>query len=302
MGVMSRAWTYLQERFPLPAHAPLVFSFAGGVACASSALRGGDGPGWGPVVVASVVALGFFFQLRVADEWKDADADRRYQPERPVPRGLVTLRELVLAGLAVAAVQVALTVWLDARLLAVLAAVWAFGALMTVEFGARAWLRARPVATLLSHALIVPCIDFFAVSCDVFGNGAAYPEGVGWLIGVSLFGGMAVEIGRKVWSPGDERPGVATYSGLWGSARAVGVWSVVVAASLVCGVMVLRDVGGLAVVQVGLGVAALGVVGAAGAAMRGGTSGRGRVVETVAGVWTLALYLSIGPLALWLSR
>ena len=299
---MSRAWTYLQERFPLPAHGPLVFAFAGGVACASAALRGAPGPGWPAVLVAALVALGFFFQLRVADEWKDAEADRLHQPERPVPRGLVTLRELTAAALAVAAVQLGLAWWLRPALVLVLLAVWAFGALMTVEFGAREWLRTRPVAVLLSHALIVPLIDGFAVSADVLGNGAGYPGGVGWLIGASFYGGMAVEIGRKIWAPADERRGVASYSGLWGLGPALGVWSLVVGLSAACGVFVLRSIGGLAPVEVGLAVAAAAVAGAAALAMRGARAGRGRVVETLAGVWTLALYLSIGPLALWLAR
>ena len=308
---MRRAWTYLQERFPLPAHGPLVFAFAGGVACASAALRGAPGPGWPAVLVAALVALGFFFQLRVADEWKDAEADRRHQPERPVPRGLVTLRELTVAALAVAAVQLGLAWWLRPPLVLVLGVVWAFGALMTVEFGVRDWLRARPVAVLLSHALIVPLIDAFAVSADVLGNGGGYPEGVGWLIGVSFYGGMAVEIGRKVWSPADERRGVASYSGLWGLRPALAVWGLVVALSAACGIFVLRAVADssdgqatvdLASVELGLAVAAVVVVGAAALAMRGARAGRGRVVEALAGVWTLALYLSIGPLSLWLAR
>ena len=38
----------------------------------------------------SSVALIFFFQLRACDEVKDAEDDRRYRPERPIPRGLVS--------------------------------------------------------------------------------------------------------------------------------------------------------------------------------------------------------------------
>jgi len=197
------------------------------------------------------------------------------------------------------------------QLVVVLFAVWGFGALMTVEFGIREWLSTRPVAVLLSHALIVPFIDFFAVSADVLGNGADYPEGVGWLIGVSLYGGMAVEVGRKIWSPADERRGVVSYSDLWGVRPALVVWALVVALSAACGIFVLRAIArsavglaavGLEAVQIGLAIAALVVIAAAAVAMRGALPGRGRVVETLAGVWTLALYLSIGPLALWLSR
>ena len=294
---LLRFWTYLQERFPLPAHGPLVLAFAGGVACASAALRGAQGPGWGPVTVAFVVALGAFFQLRVADEWKDADEDRRFRPERPVPRGLITLRELTAGALAVAAVQIGACLWLDARLLLPLAAIWAFGALMTVEFGARDWLSRRPFATLATHAPIVPLIDFFSVSCDVLGNGAGYPPGTAWLVGVSLFGGTVVEVGRKVWASADERPGVPTYSGAWGRRRALLVWAGAVALSLACGLGVLAHVGARGL-MVGLGIGAALVVAAGVGALWGDGAGRGRVVEVAAGLWTLGLYGVLGPLAL----
>ncbi len=295
---VRRGWTYLQERFPLGAHGPLVFAFAGGVACASAALRGAEGPGWPVVLGAVVCGLGFFFQLRVADEWKDADTDRRYQSERPVPRGLVTLGELTVAALVVAAVQVAVAALLDDRLLLLLAAVWGFGALMTVEFGVRGWLRERPLATLLTHAPIVPFIDFFAVSCDVLGHDAMYPSGVGWLVGVSLFGGTVVEVGRKVRPSVDERTGVVTYSAAWGRTRAMAAWTLAVLLSLVCGIGVLRGIGGVDVLIVALGVGGAAAVAVAWVAMRDETPGRGRWVETAAGVWTLVLYTTIGPAAL----
>lgn len=293
---VRRGWTYLQERFPPFAHGPLVFAFAGGVACASAALRGDAGPGWPVVLVAATVALGFFFQLRVADEWKDAERDRLYQPERPVPRGLVTLRELAAAGLAVAAVQVALAAWLDVRLVLVLAAVWAYGALMTVEFGARAWLRERPAATLVSHGLIVPLIDLFAVSCDVLAHDAAVPAGVAPLVGVSLVGGIVVEVGRKIKAPAEERPGVETYSARWGPGRALGVWLGALGLSLACGLAVLAAVGGLGGLMALLAAAAASLAAVAVWAVRDGRPGRH--VEAAAGVWTLALYGTIGPLAL----
>lgn len=297
---MRRAWTYLQERFPLPAHGPVVAAFSGGIVCASAALRGAEGPGWGVVAVAFVVALGTFFQLRVADEWKDAERDRQYQPERPVPRGLVTLRELTLAALAVALLQLVVVVWLDVRLVAALAALWAWIGLMTIDFFVPAWLDARPLATLALHGLVVPAVDGFAVATDVVAHGAGVEGGVAWLVGVSFFGGNVIEIGRKLRASPDERPGVATYTAAWGRTRAIVAWMLAVVLSAACGTGVLASIGGVEALVPLLWLAAAVVLGVGATFLASDVPGRGRRMETVAGVWTLALYLTIGPLALLL--
>ena len=52
----------------------------------------------------------FFLQLRIADEFKDYEDDARYRPYRPVPRGLVSLRELAWVGVGAAAIQLALAI------------------------------------------------------------------------------------------------------------------------------------------------------------------------------------------------
>ncbi len=295
---MTRAWTYLQERFPLPAHGPLVAAFAGGVVCASAGLRGGV-PGWDVFAVAVIIALGAFFQLRVADEHKDAARDRRYQPERPVPRGLVTLGELRAAALAVGVVQLAAALWLDVRLVGAMLLLWAWMALMTAEFFVPRWLDARPLATLALHGLVVPAIDGVAVAADVLAHDAAVPMGVAWLVGVGYSGGNVIEIGRKVRAPADERLGVATYSGAWGRPRAMAAWAAAVMLSAACGTGVLVAQGSAASLVGAVWIAAAAVIGIA--ASGGDAPGAGRRVEAAAGVWTLALYLTVGPLALWIG-
>ena len=79
--------------------------------CLSALLRGAA-PSVLAIVVAVLVLFGFFFQLRVADEHKDNEDDTKYRPERPVPRGLVTLKELRVVAFVVAAAQIGLTVLL----------------------------------------------------------------------------------------------------------------------------------------------------------------------------------------------
>ena len=94
---LPRFGRYLAERFPLPAFVPLITMFTFSSAAYSRMARGAGGfiP-WPLLAVGALTSLGFFFTLRVLDEHKDADVDRRFRPELPVPRGLVSLRELRL--------------------------------------------------------------------------------------------------------------------------------------------------------------------------------------------------------------
>lgn len=210
----SRLWTYQAERFPLLKHGVLILVFSGGEAVFGALARGAS-PDWKAVTVAAVVCLLLFAQLRIADEHKDNDDDRRWRPERPVPRGLITLGELRLVGVAAAAIQIGATALLDLRLVPLLLAVWGWMALMSVEFFAPVWLKARPILYLVSHMAVMPLIALFAVACGARGDIFVNPA-VGAFLGLAFLNGVVLEIARKSWAPGDEREGVETYSRLWG--------------------------------------------------------------------------------------
>ena len=292
----NRWWVYQRERFPLAGHGPLILAFSASAVALSALLRGAW-PSGRAVLVAFVSALLFFFQLRVADEFKDADDDRRFRPYRPVPRGLVTLPELRRLGIAAALVQLGAAWWLDARLLIVLALVWAYMALLSQEFFVADWLKARPFTYLWSHMLIVPLIDLYATACDWVPASAA-PPGLGWFLAASFFNGVVVEIGRKLRSPDDEETGVETYTAAWGRPRAVGNWIVALALAAASAAMASRGV------QLGVTVAALGACALLVAVLSGArfiqapVAGSGKRFELFAGVWTLVMYLSVGILPL----
>jgi 4-hydroxybenzoate polyprenyltransferase len=297
--------TYLRERFPLGAHGPVVAAFAGGVMCAGAALRSGPAPAVLALLFVFLVVLGFFFQLRVADEWKDAETDRLHRPERPVPRGLVTLRELATLAGMVAVVQLVLTVALSPALLLPLALVWVFGAWMTVEFFLAALLRGRPLAVLLSHGMVVPVITLFILTAEAAVRGDHLAEGSGWVVAGSFFAGNVVEVGRKLLAPADERPGVETYSGAWGPALGATALGAAALLAATCGALAATHMPGL-----DLSIARLALVAAIVAtpllalavryAVRP-SPGASRAVAAASGVWTLAFYLLLGPVALWLS-
>lgn len=294
---MGRWWTYQRERFPLAGHGPLILAFSASAVALSARLRGGW-PSWPATIVAFVSALLFFFQLRIADEFKDADEDQQFRPYRPVPRGLVTLPELARLGIGAAVVQVVAAWWLESRLLLVLAVVWAYMALLAREFFVAEWLKARPFTYLWTHMLIVPLIDLYATACDWVPAGATPPAGLGWFLLASFFNGVVVEIGRKLRAPGDEEHGVETYTAAWGRPRAVGSW--LSALALAAASAALAGAG----VHVGGTVAALGALTLAVAAVAGyrfitrPVAGAGKTFEVLAGIWTLLMYFSVGILPL----
>lgn len=88
-----RWWVYQRERFPVFAHGALIAAFSASAVCYSALVRGADRVALGSLAVAFGTAFLFFLQLRIADEFKDFAEDARFRPYRPVPRGLVTLRE-----------------------------------------------------------------------------------------------------------------------------------------------------------------------------------------------------------------
>ena len=233
-GLGARLWAYQAERFPLVKHGVLIAALGASATCLSALLRGGA-PSVLAIVVAVLVLFGIFFQLRVADEHKDNEDDTKFRPERPVPRGLVTLAELRVVAIGVGATQVALTVALDWRLLGPLLLVWAWLAVMTKEFFAPAWLKKRPIIYMVSHMAIMPLIDLYATACDWLPAGVALHENFGLTLGafllLSLVNGSVIEIARKSWAPEMERDGVETYSRLWGAQRA----GIVVMALLLAG-------------------------------------------------------------------
>jgi len=254
--------------------------------------------------VAFVSCFLFFFELRVADEFKDAEDDARWRPYRPVPRGLVTLGELRVAALAAVLVQLTLALWLEPRLLLPLLATWAYMGLMTREFWVREWLRAHPVTVLWSHMLVVPLIDLYATACDWIpsGSGRAIGPGLAWFLVASFFNGMVVEIGRKIRAPADEETGVETYSALWGPLRATLAWLTLMACTLLAATFAARAVDAQRIVAGLLGGVLLVALASSWSMTSSLSRGVGRRLELVSGVWTIAMYLGVGVLPLLVPR
>ena len=297
-----RRWVvYQRERFPLIAHAPLVAAFSASAVCFSTLVRDQTMVPTPPALgVAFITSLLFFLQLRIADEFKDFEDDSRFRPYRAVPRGLVTLPALARIGAGAALIQLALALWLAPSIVWLLVLAWVYLTLMTREFFAPRWLKARPVVYMASHMLILPLVDLYATATDWWIAGLRRPpDGLYWFLVVSYLNGIVIEVGRKTRAPADEETGVETYSALWGLSGAVRVWLAAVVVTALAAWQAASRIGfatpmlALLGILVSLcGIAAIGLV-------RNPSAGRGKTIETASGIWTVMMYLGLGvcPLA-----
>ncbi|MET0261450.1 MAG: hypothetical protein ABW223_01035 [Rariglobus sp.] len=303
---MNRWWIYQKERFPLLAHGPLIAAFSASAVSYSALLRGPDArPLVASYVVAFLVSLGSFLLLRIADEFKDAEEDAKFRPYRAVPRGLVKLSELKRVGIAVGIGQLILVgvlAWLGHgegwQLIGLLAVTWIYFGLMSKEFFAREWLKARPVVYLFSHMAIMPLVDWFATGCDWVPAGGAMPAGLFWFLAASFCNGVVIELGRKIRSPEQEETGVETYSFLWGRPIAVASWLTAMAATLACGLMAANRIQFSMPVIVVLGTLWLVALVLGGGFLKTQNGKLAKGIEAASGVWTLALYLMLGVVPL----
>jgi 4-hydroxybenzoate polyprenyltransferase len=295
----NRWYIYQRERFPVVAHGLLVASFSSAAICFSALLRGADRMPSGWLLAAGFVSsFLIFLQLRICDEFKDAEDDARWRAYRPVPRGVVTLGQLRVVGIGSGVVLAVIALRVNPVLLVLLAGVWAYLALMSAEFFVPRWLKAHPSLYLLSHMMIMPLIDFFISGFDWSRAHVGPPPELAWFLAVSFFNGVVVEVGRKIRGPQDEEEGVETYSKIWGIPTSVGIW---LAALAVAGVFALGAAHAIhllrfeTVLLAGVYVAAATV---ATLFVRRHRTVLAKGIEGLSALWTLLMYLGLGTIPL----
>lgn len=300
-NILVRLWIYQKERFPLAGYLPLVAAFAFSAASYSRICRGEEGfVPWTRLGAGIATSFGIFLLLRLFDEFKDAEDDAAFRPYRPVPRGLVTLRELGWLIAGVIAAMVLLNAWVMPVMLPALGLALGYILVMWREFFVRDWLRRHPVAYMATHMLIMPLTDFYTTGLDWMNERVAMPRGLFLFLAVTFLNGCVIEIGRKIRHPKDEEKGVETYSWLWGPNRAAGIWLGILSLTAV---LAHRCCAAGGYGRTALPFLALCWLGCAAPALLFVKTGRHAAqIETAAGIWTVCMYLLIGGVPMLAER
>ncbi|TYR34164.1 hypothetical protein FXV77_16225 [Sphingobacterium phlebotomi] len=292
---IKRFWIYQRERFPLLAHGIMISAFSFSAIAYSRISRGVEGfISWQHFLVGVFTTVTLFLLVRIFDEFKDAKEDAMYRKELPVPRGLISFKELRLTGMVLFLVQISVNLIFFPKMLIIYGIVIFYLCLMGKEFFVADWLKKHPFWYVTSHMLIIPLIDIYASGLDWLLAGADAPRGLLFFFAVSFMNGIVLEIGRKIRTPSDEKVGVETYSYMLGAKKATELWIFIlfvtwllsIAASYYAGYGILAYIILTAIFMLSCISAVL--------FMNNMTSKRAKAIELTSAGWTIAMYLSLG--------
>lgn len=210
---VKNIFAYLKQRFPVASYLIICSGFAWSGWGISQAPWS-----WTAFLSALGSLLLFFMTLRAMDEVKDFDKDKVANPDRPLPRGLISLPQAkrVALGLMLAFAFSNAASGAPGASSAFHWVTVAYLALMYFEFGIGGWLNRRPFLYALSHQFIVLLLAMSSAAVYAPDGSTAsmpVPDAAAWGVGV-LGAFFCYEIARKL-DPA-AHPLLRTYRSVYG--------------------------------------------------------------------------------------
>lgn len=286
---------YQKERFPFFAHGLMIAAFTFSAVSYSRICREQEGfIHWADFLIGIFATITLFFLVRIFDEFKDKEDDAKYRTYLPVPRGLISLKELKVIGWVVGLAQITVITVFQLEMLYLYIIVLAYLLLMGLEFFVPEWLKKRQMIYITSHMVIIPLIDIYSSGLDWLLDGAEPHWGLAWFFAVSYMNGLVLEFGRKIRTPDTEEEGVISYTGMYGTRGGTAIWMalMLVTMALAMGASHYAGYGWLAYAVFGLCFILCSLPGWL--FLKDATVKRSKYIEYVSAGWTTLMYLSLG--------
>ncbi len=215
----QRFYQYQKERFPFIGHGILIATFTFSAISFSRICRGAEGfISLKAYLISIFTTITLFFLVRIFDEFKDAEDDALYRKHLPVPRGLISFKELKILGIITCIAQILVNSFFNPKMFLLYIIFMVYLMLMGKEFFVASWLKKHPLTYVASHMVIIPLVDVYASGMDWLLAGVKAPTGLLFFFAVSYMNGVVLEFGRKIKVPENEE--VNTYSTLYGADKA----------------------------------------------------------------------------------
>ncbi len=293
---LKRFNIYQQERFPFIGYIFMIGAFSFSAVSYSRICRGAVGfIEWKVFLLGVFTTLTLFLLVRIFDEFKDHEDDMKYRQYLPVPRGLITLKELFYVGAITVLLQVLVNLFFP-KMFIIYLVVMAYLSLMGKEFFIPKWLKEHQFWYVTSHMFIIPLVDIYASGLDWLLAGVAAPLGLLYFFGVSYMNGIVLEVGRKIKPEAKEEEGVISYTKLLGQKGAPITWLACLIGTLVFALLAAHYGGfGWQLFWVLIGLFALCASPAIIYLMANSPSQKiAKYIEYASALWTFGMYLSLG--------
>jgi 4-hydroxybenzoate polyprenyltransferase len=170
-------------------------------------------------LTGAFTVFGFLLLLRVADDFKDYETDKRLFPERALPSGKVHKRDLIVLLVLVEAAVLTLNI-LFMNNLAFFLILYLYGGFMSVWFFQKNKIQKSLPLALVTHNPVQLFVNIYVISFVCIKYGLDWRTLTVCMAALTLyFPGLIWEVSRKIRAPKDETE-YTTYSKLFGYKKA----------------------------------------------------------------------------------
>lgn len=222
--MLKRLYVYFKERYPIiPRIGVGVIVFAE----IYFIILLNNGVTWGDILpklgiqeaVGAFTVFAFLMWLRIADDLKDYETDKKLFPERPLPSGRVKIKDVVIICAIVQAIAIALNI-IFMNNLPFFIFLYFYGYLMSKWFFQRAKIQPNLPLALITHNPVQAIVNLYIISFTVLKYNIQPVSLVNIMALFTLyFPALIWEISRKIRAPKDENE-YTTYSKLFGYKKA----------------------------------------------------------------------------------
>ena len=166
-------------------------------------------------IVGAYTVFAFLMWLRIADDLKDYETDMRLFPDRPLPSGRVTKKDIVIVCIVAQSIVVVLNL-IFMNNFVFFCVLYAYGYLMSKWFFRRKVIQPSLPLALITHNPVQMFVNVYIISFTVTKYGLnAFTLITIMALWTLYFPALIWEVSRKIRAPKDEND-YTTYSKLFG--------------------------------------------------------------------------------------
>ena len=178
------------------------------------------------IIISSITLILFLFHVRVIDEYRDFGFDSKYHAERPVQRGIISLKELFTLSIIGLIIQVVLNIYIAPRAFTFWLISFGYTIIAGKDFFVGKWIRKRFFLYNIINIFQMLFLQFYLYALFNPSFSFSNPLLLAHFVFV-MFNLALLEFARKMKTNSEETKGKDTYSSRLGMKKASIVFMII---------------------------------------------------------------------------